>query len=77
LRAVVEGKAPHVYQDPHTFFANTFATEGIKTLIREVFGRLSRQGIGSRAIRLETRFGGGKTDDLIALWHIGKQGRRI
>jgi hypothetical protein len=40
LRLVVEGTAPQVYQDANKFFANTFATDGIKTLIREVFSRL-------------------------------------
>jgi predicted AAA+ superfamily ATPase len=32
---------------------------------------------GSPIIRLETSFGGGKTHDEIALWHIAKQGRHI
>ncbi|MEG4997245.1 ATP-binding protein [Microcoleus sp. B4-D4] len=77
LRLVVEGNAPQVYQDPNTFFANTFATDGIKTLIREVFGRLMKQSAGAGVIRLETSFGGGKTHDEIALWHICKQGREI
>jgi len=77
LRMVVEGNAPHVYQDANTFFANTFPTDGIKTLIREVFSRLMKQSAGSPVIRLETSFGGGKTHDEIALWHICKQGRDI
>ncbi|GJD19905.1 hypothetical protein RIVM261_048610 [Rivularia sp. IAM M-261] len=77
LRLVVEGKAPHVYQDPTTFFANTFATDGLKTLIAEVFGRLVGTKAGSPIIRLETSFGGGKTHDEIALWHIAKNGRSI
>ncbi|MEG5136317.1 MULTISPECIES: ATP-binding protein [unclassified Microcoleus] len=77
LRLVVEGNAPQVYQDPNTFFANTFATDGIKTLIREVFGRLMKQSAGAGVIRLETSFGGGKTHDEIALWHICKLGREI
>ena len=77
LRLVVEGKAPHVYQDPAAFFANTFATDGLKTLISEVFGRLVGAGVGSPIIRLETSFGGGKTHDEIALWHIAKNGRDI
>ncbi|MFW5667297.1 MAG: ATP-binding protein [Coleofasciculus sp.] len=77
IRPVVEGTAPHVYKDANTFFANTFPTDGIKTLIREVFGRLSGKSDGSPVIRLETSFGGGKTHDEIALWHICKQGRRI
>lgn len=77
LRLVVEGKGPIVYQDAAKFFANTFATDGIKTLIREVFSRLTNNSAGSAVIRLETSFGGGKTHDEIALWHICKQGRRI
>ncbi|ODG96207.1 AAA family ATPase [Nostoc sp. KVJ20] len=77
LRLVVEGLAPQVYQDPTAFFANTFATDGLKTLISEVFGRLVGAAVGSPIIRLETSFGGGKTHDEIALWHIAKNGRDI
>lgn len=77
LRLVVEGLAPQVYQDPTAFFANTFATDGLKTLISEVFGRLVGATVGSPIIRLETSFGGGKTHDEIALWHIAKHGREI
>jgi hypothetical protein len=77
LRLVVERKAPSVYQDANAFFANTFATDGIKTLIQEVFSRLNKKSAGSPVIRLETSFGGGKTHDLIAVWHICQQGRNI
>ena len=77
IRPVVEGTAPLVYKDANTFFANTFPTNGIKTLIREVFGRLTGTAAGSPVIRLETSFGGGKTHDEIAIWHICKKGRRI
>lgn len=77
LRLVVEGNAPNVYQDPKIFFANTFPTDGLKTLISEVFGRLVRTSVGAPIIRLKTSFGGGKTHDEIALWHICKQGRQI
>ncbi|MTF40384.1 ATP-binding protein [Cyanobacterium aponinum] len=77
LKSVVEGKAPQVYQNPELFFVNTFPTDGIKTLIREVFTRLSGKGSGSPILRLETSFGGGKTHDEIAIWHIAKSGRNI
>jgi predicted AAA+ superfamily ATPase len=77
LKLVVDGTAPLVYRDANTFFANTFPTEGLKTLIAEVFGRLSGATVGSPIIRLETSFGGGKTHDEIALWHIAKNGRTI
>jgi hypothetical protein len=40
LRLVVEGTAPQVYQNANKLFANTFATDGIKTLILEVFSLL-------------------------------------
>jgi Protein of unknown function (DUF499) len=77
LRLVVEGKAPAVYQQADEFFASTFPTDGIKALISEVFGRLTGKSVGSPVIRLETSFGGGKTHDEIALWHICKSGRNI
>jgi len=77
LRSVVEGTAQPVYGDPKLFFENTFPTDGLRTLITEVFGRLSGKTIGSPIIRLETSFGGGKTHDEIALWHIARQGRNI
>jgi Protein of unknown function (DUF499) len=77
LRPVVEGTAPLVYGDSVRFFENTHPTEGLKTLIAEVFGRLSGQRTGSPVIRLETSFGGGKTHDQIALWHVAKRGRAL
>ncbi|MBT9313800.1 ATP-binding protein [Leptothoe kymatousa] len=77
LRLVVEGKAPQVYQSAETFLQNTFATDGLKTLMTEVFGRLTGKSMGAPVIRLETSFGGGKTHDEIALWHVAKQGRQL
>lgn len=59
-----------VYLDPDLFFDNTFPTAGLKTLLREVLGRLTGQApTNSPIIRLETSFGGGKTHNLIALYH--------
>ena len=66
LRDVVEGKADAAYQDPAVFFRNTFPTEGLRTLTREVLGRLSGQEpANSPFVRLETSFGGGKTHNLM------------
>ncbi len=42
-----------------------------------MFGRLAGVAVGSPIIRLETSFGGGKTHDEIALWHIARNGRQI
>jgi Protein of unknown function (DUF499) len=77
LKLVVDGNAPKIYQQPDLFFANTFPTDGLKTLLVEVFGRLGGKAVGAPVIRLETSFGGGKTHDEIALWHIAKNGRGI
>lgn len=70
LRDVMDGKADEVYQRPERFFTNTYATEGLRTLLREVVGRVTGQAPASSPIlRLETSFGGGKTHNLIALYH--------
>lgn len=76
LRDVLEGTADPIYGDGRTFFQNTYPTDGLRTLAREVLGRLSGKAPSSSPfIRLETSFGGGKTHNLIALWHLA-QGTR-
>lgn len=69
LTPVMTGRAPKVYADAATFFANTFPTQGLRALVHEVFSRLSGKG-GNPLVRLETTFGGGKTHGLIALYHL-------
>ena len=71
LTKVLRGAADAVYGDPLEFFANTYATSGLKSLLSEGLGRLTGSSPGSAAvIRLETSFGGGKTHNLIALYHL-------
>jgi len=71
LRDVMARKADPVYGDPQTFFDNTYPTAGLKTLLRDALGRLTGDASGKNAvIRLETAFGGGKTHNLIALYHV-------
>lgn len=73
LTKVLRGDADAVYGDATTFFANTYATSGLKSLLREGLGRLTGANAGSAAvIRLETSFGGGKTHNLIALYHLSR-----
>ncbi|NLP06057.1 ATP-binding protein, partial [Candidatus Fermentibacteria bacterium] len=75
LKDVVEGHADTIYQDPLVFFDNTFVTAGLRTLAREVVGRLSgKKPSASPFVRLETSFGGGKTHSLIALHHLARGG---
>lgn len=77
LKDVIEKNvdAPKVYTDPKLFFENTYPTDGLKELAKSVFSRLSGKIGGSPAIRLETSFGGGKTHDLITLYHLAKSGK--
>lgn len=63
---------PAIYRDPRTFFAYTYPTRGLQELVRQALGRFSGSEGGSPAIRLETSMGGGKTHNLIALWHLAK-----
>jgi hypothetical protein len=71
LTRVLRGDADAVYGDPTTFFKNTFPTGGLQSLLREALGRLTgRQGSNAPVIRVETSFGGGKTHNLIALFHV-------
>ncbi len=76
LGDVIRGEAPEVYSDPALFFQNTYPTGGLKTFLREVFGRLGA-GDGSPFLRLETSFGGGKTHNLIAAYHVATSGSSI
>ena len=70
LKDVIEGTADPVYQDPTTFFDNTYPTQGLRILLDEALGRLTGVRPANNAvIRLETAFGGGKTHNLIGLYH--------
>ena len=73
LKDVITGDADPIYKDPDIFFENTYPTAGLKTLIKDVVSRLTGNGFGTNAVlRLETAFGGGKTHNLIALYHIAR-----
>ncbi len=67
-----------IYTDAGQFFTEgTYATDGMKTVINEVFARLSGDGTAPAIHRLETAFGGGKTHTLIAFAHIGYIGDEL
>ena len=68
LAKVIRGIASDDYQKPERFFANTYPTQGLKNLLRNVMARLSGDSSAAAAIfRLDTSYGGGKTHGLIAL----------
>ena len=71
LSQVLKGTAPDLYKDPALFFANTHPTQGLKTLVKAVAGRLSgRDSQLGGILRLDTSYGGGKTHALIGLHHV-------
>src|SRR5688572_569707 len=70
LKDVMDKHGDPVYLDPRLFFENTYPTSGLRTLLNDSLGRLVGDAVGKNAIiRLETAFGGGKTHNLIALYH--------
>jgi hypothetical protein len=81
LHDVIDQKADPIYQQPEVFFEHTYPTDGLKHLLRDALGRLSgAKPTSSPIIRLETSFGGGKTHNLIALYHaasLGASGRNL
>ena len=74
LSHVIRGiGGPVEYSDPVRFFANTFPTRGLKSLLTNVCTRLSgKSGAVAAIFRLDTSFGGGKTHGLIALVHAAR-----
>jgi predicted AAA+ superfamily ATPase len=69
LSAVHEGKATAGSQDARTFYARTYVTAGLSTLLKQVVRRLNGTG-GDPVINLQTSFGGGKTHSLLAVYHL-------
>ena len=69
------------YSDADDFFALTFPTAGLRSLLAGTFARLSGNvhavpNAEHAVYRYETSFGGGKTHGLIALWGIMSYGAR-
>jgi hypothetical protein len=73
LEAVAAGEAEASYLEAGRFFASTYPSGGLKTLLNEALGRLGgARPDGASIIRLETSLGGGKTHNLIALLHAAR-----
>jgi hypothetical protein len=71
LWQVMEGVAPRMYSDLATFAKTTYATRGLKAVLKRVEAGLEGRGdAGDRIISLQTSFGGGKTHTLLALYHL-------
>ena len=70
LGKVHAGSAPSEYSDPKEFFARTYLTDGLSSLLVGAAKRLSGVG-GDPVVELQTNFGGGKTHSMLALYHMG------
>ena len=64
-------RVPAVYRDPSSFFAASYLTSGLRSLLEDVLGRLAGAE-GNRVLRLQTPFGGGKSHTLAALLHAAR-----
>ncbi|MYC94583.1 MAG: ATP-binding protein [Caldilineaceae bacterium SB0661_bin_32] len=64
-------RVPAVYRDAESFFAASYITSGLKSLLEDVLGRLSGSE-GNRVLKLLTPFGGGKSHTLAALLHAAR-----
>ncbi|SKA31602.1 DUF499 domain-containing protein [Consotaella salsifontis] len=69
LAKVHNGSAPSEYRNPREFFARTYLTEGLSSLLVGAAKRLTNAG-GDPVVELQTNFGGGKTHSMLALYHM-------
>ena len=69
LGKVHAGSAPSEYSDPKEFFARTYLTDGLSSLLVGAAKRLTSTG-GDPVVELQTNFGGGKTHSMLALYHM-------
>jgi Protein of unknown function (DUF499) len=74
LDEVVGGTAPPDYVDPNRFFLATHPSSGLRALLDQALGRLRGKPEAAPVIRLETSYGGGKSHNLIALYHAARGG---
>lgn len=72
LDALIKGRAPAVYSDPHVFFENTHPATRLRETADKIFRHLRDPGEGGVFVRLSTGYGGGKTHALMVLWHLAK-----
>jgi hypothetical protein len=78
LYAVKVGTADPDYTDPERFFAKTFMTRSLESVLEGVLARLlGLPGRGAPVLRLETPFGGGKTHTMVALYHLARHAEAV
>ena len=69
LGRVFAGAASEEYLDPVAFLSQTYFTESLTQMVREVSSRLNG-GDGASVTEVQTPFGGGKTHALLTFYHL-------
>lgn len=69
LGGVFAGAAREEYLDPARFLSQTYFTENLTLMLRDILSRLNG-GAGVAVTEVQTPFGGGKTHALLTLYHI-------
>jgi predicted AAA+ superfamily ATPase len=63
------GEGSPEYRDPVEFFQRTYLTESLTRMLIGAARRLNGQA-GDPVVQLQTKFGGGKTHSMLALYHL-------
>ena len=69
LGGVFTGSARAEYLDPERFLSQTYFTENLTQMVRDIASRMGG-GQGPAATEVQTPFGGGKTHALLTLYHL-------
>jgi len=73
---------PAVYADPKLFFEKTYPTDGLRDLLGQLATRFAAAHDGEYSgtngvLRLDTSFGGGKTHNQIAAYHLAESPNQV
>jgi ribosomal protein L24 len=75
LSTIVKGEAKPPYNTPESFLKATYLTKNMRTILENVFGRLSSTKKDVNPIMvLDVGFGGGKTHTMATLYYVAKYG---
>ena len=69
LGGVFAGSARTEYMDPERFLSQTYFTENLTQMVRDISSRMNG-GQGAAVTEVQTPFGGGKTHALLTLYHL-------
>ena len=69
LGGVFAGSARDEYLDPKRFLSQTYFTDNLTQMVRDIASRMSG-GQGPAVTEVQTPFGGGKTHALLTLYHL-------